>query len=1625
MPSLYEYLNGPKKAVDPQQDALVKNLNSYVTNKQILEAMGKEDPSNPAMGLLDAILKPLSVPGNLVRSGIAEATGLAKDIPQLSNVSGMQELKDILSGKIQVGTGDIPALRTVKGESNLARLPKMLGAFTGDVLTDPLSYIGAPTSFSRKSAAQILVNHTIAPKSKVLDDIIAKSTRGSSLIDELAAATPQKRMAELQKEVNVAVTKGTPIDVADRVGKVALAKEQLANYLAEGLHGEGHAGIMKRLEVLTGSRKAAEEVYKTLPEAVKGGVIMTTPLGTPWKNPDGSYKRLTSGMGVYPGAEAVNKTKAIIQELPPMSIVRKMLSGKAGDIYADATRGIAIENNPKLADVLQVNPKVIENPVNEFATRTERARFIDFVNAKEASAKRTVYYQELQGRAKAVAAEATLAAKKWADKSIDNGNEYTQAAEDAFFSPWKQPASTATDAQIAGYENGIKMRNHMESLFDEARAMGIDIGQIGTKKTYSPLMYSDEYIEELMKTEKGRLGQTSWDPTPGRDSHIATIMDPAVAKEHGYLIDPTNETLVALDSRAVNRAVGENRYETDPLKVFQKYSTLLANRISTKKFLDRLADTGIGFNDMPTLDAAVTKLNSAVLIGIAAKTSPDAINFAKKELAKARKEVHALVKPETLRQLQDRVRLTRQAIKNHYDNRVEQEQSALRALDTAQAEVNKLYKDAVMTDSNLKILARQVTDNEQTIAIKQRVANALRSKIYRTSKKPDLQMVNEILTDMSNAATPEEAKFFQDIMTQLDADPTSIVNELKKLHIGQDIAVEELGNARFVQKSLIKAEQVNSRTTIDNYVAALDKRNRLLAEKQKATKLKNDAKRQYANVANDLKLEGLTTVRTLMRGYRDAMEVLSEYTLKHKQTLAEMKRAGASDAEMLAEKNTYKTYADGMKNEVRIHREVFKDSISAAEKRYGKFVGEYANTLLQATKGLSKAEYEVLQAVTTEENIRKYIDIMATNSRDSQETLDAMGDLKKAFDSVRSKIPDKVFAKLAESEKALLQNYDAFTVSGDLRKKMVASDLGEAMAKQGIAVTAVTPSTSNFFANTSITKWLEDIYHTERNPSSFKKFIEDTFDPLQAIWKQTITTGRGPGFVATNLIGGMFMNYQGGVGIKDMAQSFDAVVKMRNVLAEVNAMFPGNAMVTNRELAAKEFEKRMADVKIGDSNIGQLFKEFIARGGFNDTETNFTMRQLEKGGFSTEEKYYNQSTKFAENYHNPAENKYVQGYRDYIDFLTSNKLQTFLNDMNQTTEIYMRFGAFLSGYKEYGNFRSAMDKVSLLHFNYSDLSKAEDGIRRIVPFYTWIRNNIPAQLRSIALQPGKIQRAMYANDSFREYYGSDDSWVNQVLPEYMTNSGGFFSRFTFGNNNQLGFFSKMPYEDINKMFKVNDKFQVSPRPQEVLKTLGPVGIPFQVMSGTDYSTGQSINQDAQVAGYYRPLGLLPYMSTSTDETGATTMGGTANLFLRNAVPILGIGERAVSGVNALLGGNLPFKDFFLSKNQQNTGVSGLLNTTGITNLVGLGTTTSTDKSKSGVLYGKSQEQQKAISKAANDLGIDVQWIRDLLAQGYLPSEIAMLIEAGKQQDKVAPTKSTLSDAQRKKALNAINILNSP
>ncbi|MCC6156121.1 MAG: hypothetical protein IT367_20315 [Candidatus Hydrogenedentes bacterium] len=131
-------------------------------------------------------------------------------------------------------------------------------------------------------------------------------------------------------------------------------------------------------------------------------------------------------------------------------------------------------------------------------------------------------------------------------------------------------------------------------------------------------------------------------------------------------------------------------------------------------------------------------------------------------------------------------------------------------------------------------------------------------------------------------------------------------------------------------------------------------------------------------------------------------------------------------------------------------------------------------------------------------------------------------------------------------------------------------------------------------------------------------------------------------------------------------------------------------------------------------------------------------------------------------------------------------------------------------------FKNADQQVKLSHFDYTDLSPFEEGLRRTwIPFYTWMRKNIPSETMNMLQRPGQYMPFV------RGYYETfkEAGIVPEDLPEWMaTNFAVPVGETQDGRRKVLDLTGFLPFMDV---FETLNALVGEPRTGEGrLSTLG-------------------------------------------------------------------------------------------------------------------------------------------------------------------------------------------------------------
>lgn len=126
-----------------------------------------------------------------------------------------------------------------------------------------------------------------------------------------------------------------------------------------------------------------------------------------------------------------------------------------------------------------------------------------------------------------------------------------------------------------------------------------------------------------------------------------------------------------------------------------------------------------------------------------------------------------------------------------------------------------------------------------------------------------------------------------------------------------------------------------------------------------------------------------------------------------------------------------------------------------------------------------------------------------------------------------------------------------------------------------------------------------------------------------------------------------------------------------------------------------------------------------------------------------------------------------------------------LRNVNEAAENNARLALFLHNREVLGK-NGAADIVNKYLFDYRDLTKFESkGIKRISPFYTWMRKNLPLQMETLVKNPGRFSR----NAQVRQVLGQQFGLINtQPVPSYLDTA------IKVGNNPETVYSPDMPWD---------------------------------------------------------------------------------------------------------------------------------------------------------------------------------------------------------------------------------------
>ncbi len=202
-----------------------------------------------------------------------------------------------------------------------------------------------------------------------------------------------------------------------------------------------------------------------------------------------------------------------------------------------------------------------------------------------------------------------------------------------------------------------------------------------------------------------------------------------------------------------------------------------------------------------------------------------------------------------------------------------------------------------------------------------------------------------------------------------------------------------------------------------------------------------------------------------------------------------------------------------------------------------------------------------------------------------------------------------------------------------------------------------------------------------------------------------------------------------------------------------------------------------------------------------------------------------------------------------------------------------------------GDHMDALSAVHKFHFNYDDLSEGfERGfMKRISPFYTWTRKNLPLQMEMVFQKPKAYARIGYLKNEVELQSQSEE-----LLPAWFRDAGAIRLPFKNPFSEQMYMMPDLPAMDLQKLTN----------PKKILGEVNPlIKLPLELKTNQQLYNGQEFRE-----GYvpfpksFEVLGIGALADTAgltqKDEQGNRMIRDKSLYAMESFMPLLGRARRA-------------------------------------------------------------------------------------------------------------------------------------
>ena len=240
-----------------------------------------------------------------------------------------------------------------------------------------------------------------------------------------------------------------------------------------------------------------------------------------------------------------------------------------------------------------------------------------------------------------------------------------------------------------------------------------------------------------------------------------------------------------------------------------------------------------------------------------------------------------------------------------------------------------------------------------------------------------------------------------------------------------------------------------------------------------------------------------------------------------------------------------------------------------------------------------------------------------------------------------------------------------------------------------------------------------------------------------------------------------------------------------------------------------------------------------------------------------------------------------RAYSNWMTYYIGKRPGTFV-------ESSVRLPVAIDTLRRGGSIEDAVNRITRLHFDYSEVSNFDQTMRRLIPFWTFMSRNFPLQIAQMYTNP----RAYAKYNSFiRNFKGEPE----ENEPEYFSKIGAFRFMDTEIRGMPVYLQPDLPHTRLEEELEKASDLLTWENPLRALTDFNPMfTAPAEFATKQDFYTGQRFgDQDYRGTGFLeKPLQLLGQLTNQT-KTGASGTVLTSEAFLNAARAINPLYDRSV------------------------------------------------------------------------------------------------------------------------------------